>query len=119
MGPRAGTLAFMSLTTGQLLHVLSCRTETKQSLPSNPWISAALGGSVALQVLALAVPGLRNLLGITPISLIDGVVIGGSALLPLLVNEAAKPAGNPVPLLFGQVSNRSFQPLQLNKEGAI
>jgi Ca2+-transporting ATPase len=38
----------------------------------------------------MAIPGLRNLLGITPISISDGIVIGGSALLPLLVNEGTK-----------------------------
>jgi Ca2+-transporting ATPase len=119
MGPRAGTLAFMSLTSGQLVHALSCRSEKRQSLPPNPYLSAALGGSLALQVIALAVPGIRNLLGITPISLIDGVVIGGSALLPLLVNETTKPAGISLEPLSGKVSNRSIQMLHLNEEGAI
>jgi Ca2+-transporting ATPase len=100
-GPRAGTMAFMSLTLGQLLHALSCRSEShglldpvfhseKQPLRPNPYLSLAIGGSVALQVLTLAVPGLRRLLGITPISLIDGAVIGGTAVLPLVVNELAK-----------------------------
>jgi Ca2+-transporting ATPase len=35
-------------------------------------------------------PGLKNLLGIVPVSLIDGIVIGGSAVLPLLINEGTK-----------------------------
>lgn len=119
MGPSAGTLAFMSLTSGQLLHALSCRSEKRQSLPPNPYLSAAVGGSLALQVIALAVPGIRNLLGITPISLIDGVVIGGSAIIPLLVNETTKPAGISIEPLSEKVSDRSMQMLQLNEEGAI
>jgi Ca2+-transporting ATPase len=119
MGPRAGTLAFMSLTSGQLLHALSCRSEKRQSLPSNPYLSAALGGSLALQFIALAVPGIRNLLGITPISLIDGAVIGGSALLPLLMNETTKPPGMSHEPLPGKENNRGIQMPQLNQEGAI
>jgi len=101
MGPKAGTMAFMSLTMGQLLHALSCRSEshslidplqTPQNAPlqPNPYLSLAIGGSVALQVLTLAVPGLRRLLGITPIGLLDGVVIGGTAVVPLVVNELTK-----------------------------
>jgi P-type Ca2+ transporter type 2C len=100
-GPRAGTMAFMSLTLGQLLHALSCRSEThnlfdrlrapqEQPLAPNPYLSMAIGGSVAIQVLTLAVPGLRRLLGITPIGLLDGVVIGGTAVAPLIVNELIK-----------------------------
>lgn len=95
MGQRAGTLAFMSLTTGQLLHALSCRSEehsifSPERLPRNRYLDMALGGSFVLQVLAMTIPGLRRLLGISPISLLDGVVIGGGAALPLLVNEATK-----------------------------
>jgi P-type Ca2+ transporter type 2C len=100
-GPRASTMAFMSLTLGQLLHALSCRSEShslfdpvqspqKQSQQPNQYLSLAIGGSVALQVLTLAIPGLRSLLGITPISLLDGVVIGGTAVAPLVVNELTK-----------------------------
>jgi len=101
LGPRAGTLAFLTLTTGQLLHAISCRSEThslfdqisadrRSALPPNRYLWAALGGSFALQGLALTLPGLRALLGITPIGLIDGAVVAGSALLPLVVNEATK-----------------------------
>ncbi len=99
MGPRAGTMAFMSLTVGQLLHALSCRSEhlsifDRQKLPANRYLNIALGGSLGLQVLAMAVPGLRSLLGITTIGLLDGVVIGVGALLPLLVNETTKSAAH-------------------------
>jgi Ca2+-transporting ATPase len=95
IGPRASTLAFMSLTTGQLLHAISCRSEQHSlfeadQLPPNPYLVAALSGSLTLQLLAIAVPGLRKLLKITPIDLLDGLVIGSSALLPLLVNESTK-----------------------------
>jgi Ca2+-transporting ATPase len=62
----------------------------RQELPPNPYLKWALGGSFALQALTLVVPGLRSLLGITPIGLLDGLVIGGSAVLPFIVNESTK-----------------------------
>jgi len=105
MGPRAGTMAFMSLTMGQLLHALSCRSEkvsifnkggvAGQSLQSNPYLNIALGGSFAFQILSMLITGIRGILGITPVSLLDGIVIGGSSLIPLLVNERTKGGENP------------------------
>jgi Ca2+-transporting ATPase len=97
LGPRASTLSFMSLTVGQLLHALSCRSENQsvfssERRPRNRYLNGALAGSLALQVLAMAIPGLRGLLGMTPVGAVDGLVIGGSALLPLLVNESTKHA---------------------------
>ena len=95
MGQRAGTMAFMSLTLGQILHAISCRSEhhsifDKDKLPPNRYLNAAIAGSLLFQVLAITVPGLRSFLGITPINLIDAIVIGGSAAIPLLVNENTK-----------------------------
>ncbi|WP_013324347.1 cation-translocating P-type ATPase [Gloeothece verrucosa] len=94
-GARASTIAFMSLVCGQLFHALSCRTEKrlrKAQLPPNPYLNAALGGSLALQLLPLAFPAMGNLLQVVPVGLLDGVIIGGSALLPLAINEETKPA---------------------------
>jgi Ca2+-transporting ATPase len=98
MGARANTMSFMSLTMGQLLHAISCRSEKhsifdKERLTPNKYLNIALGGSFALQALSIAIPGLRNLLGIAPITFIDGIVLGGSSLLPLLINEATKNKG--------------------------
>ena len=95
MGPQASTMAFTSLTTGQLLNAITSRSEThnvfsRPSLPSNPYLNAALIGSFGLQALALTIPGLQSLLGVTPISLIDGAVIGASTILPFVFNEATK-----------------------------
>lgn len=94
-GPAASTMAFMSLTVGQLLHSISCRSERhsildRGNLPPNQYLNAALGGSLALQVLAAVVPGIRGLLGIAPLGLIDYAVAGGAAAIPLLVNETTK-----------------------------
>jgi Ca2+-transporting ATPase len=98
LGPQASTMAFMSLTKGQLLHAISCRAETHsvlrgEPLPPNRYLNLALLGSFTVQALALVAPGLRSLLGLAPIDLLDGVVIGGSALFPLVFNEATKSLG--------------------------
>jgi P-type Ca2+ transporter type 2C len=95
ISPQASTIAFMSLTSAQLLHTLSCRSEhhsifSKEKLPNNSYLNAAILGSFVIQLMAIAIPPLRSLLKITPIDIVDGAVIGGSALLPLLVNESTK-----------------------------
>jgi Ca2+-transporting ATPase len=95
IGLRASTIAFMSLVIGQLLHSFSCRSEkhsmwSQTKLPPNQYLNAAVGGSLFLQLMCLVIPGLRSLLKLTPINVLDGVVIGSSALLPLLVNEGTK-----------------------------
>jgi Ca2+-transporting ATPase len=94
ISPRASTIAFMSLTCAQLFHALSCRSTTRRwgnnVLPPNPHLMVALTGSLALQFLSVLVPGLRTLLHIAPIDLLDSAVISVSALLPLLVNEGTK-----------------------------
>jgi len=99
VGPQAGTMAFLSLVLGQLLHAISCRSErhsiydplaAQTPLPPNRYLQLALGGTFALQAAALTVPGLRSLLGIAPLGAADCLVVGGGALVPFLVNEAAK-----------------------------
>jgi hypothetical protein len=52
-----------------------------------------LGVSLAVQVLTVLVPGLRNLLGTTLPTLTDGLVMGAGALTPLLINEVTKRGG--------------------------
>jgi Ca2+-transporting ATPase len=94
IGSRASTIAFMSLVTGQLFHALSCRSEKplrSVKLPPNNYLTTALTGSLVLQFMSLAIPSLRNLLHVTPINLVDGIIIGSSALLPLIINEETKP----------------------------
>lgn len=99
MGPQAGTIAFLTLVLGQLMHALSCRSErhtiydssaARTPLPPNRYLQLALGGSFAVQAATLASPGLRSLLGIAPLWATDALVVGGGALIPFLVNEATK-----------------------------
>lgn len=108
MGVQAGTLAFHTLTTGQLLHALSCRSEhqgvfSKTKPPANPYLTLALGGSLLLQLCTAFIPGLRSILGLSPLTFLDGLVIGSGALLPFLVNDATKPVTQPEPETKAQV----------------
>jgi Ca2+-transporting ATPase len=96
-GARAATIGFDALVLGQLLHALYCRFEGRSSLdpaaPSNRSLTLALVASAGLQCLAHLVPGLRRLLGITPLGPLDLLTIGAGAGVPLLVNELTRPAG--------------------------
>jgi Ca2+-transporting ATPase len=103
LGAQANTLAFMSLTLGQLLHAISCRSDTHslfdpEPRPANPALTLAVGGSMALQLLAHLMPGLRSLLGLAPLTLLDSVIVGQSAVLPLVVNELTKTHTRGTPL---------------------
>jgi Ca2+-transporting ATPase len=95
MGAGASSLAFQSLTLGQLLHAYGCRSETKSVFerdiaPSNNYLNVAVGGSIALQILTMVVPGLRHFLGVTPVSIVDAAIIGASAIGPFIANELRK-----------------------------
>ncbi|MFH0958571.1 MAG: cation-transporting P-type ATPase, partial [Pseudomonadota bacterium] len=101
IGPTAGVFAFQTITIAEILHSLSCRSKDKSVFrtterPSNPYLSLAVFGSLGLQVLTQIVPGLRGLLGLTPVKISDVIVIGTTSLAPLLINEARKtmPRGN-------------------------
>ncbi len=91
-GPRAGAVAFQGLTSAQLLHALSCRSGKAGfwELPPNPYLTAALTGSLAVQALTIFFPPLRRLLGLTPLGRADALAAGAAALLPLAINEATK-----------------------------
>lgn len=93
----AGTLAFQTLTVAQILHALSCRSEThtvfeRKALPPNKYLSMATIGSLGLQVIVQVTPALRRLLGLTRLGPVDGIVTAGIALVPLLINELTKKA---------------------------
>lgn len=93
----AGGLAFQSLAFGQLLHSITCRSETagiftRKKLPANKPLNWAIGLSIGAQVLTMAVPPLRSLLGLSRISLMDGLVISAGSSIPLLTNEMFKTA---------------------------
>ena len=94
-GAHASTLAFTSLTSGQLLHAVTCRSASHSvlghgTLPSNHYLTAALAASYGLQALTFLIPGLRDLLGLTSIGVADAAIVAAGAMVPFLGNETAK-----------------------------
>lgn len=94
-GPKASTLAFNTLITAELLHVISCRSRTHSfyrqgTLPRNTYLEYALGGSLLAQAGANLIPGLRRLLGMAPLNARDVVLIIVGSIVPLLINEGLK-----------------------------
>jgi Ca2+-transporting ATPase len=97
----ASTMAFNSLVLNELAHSLSSRSKYRnvfggQKLTPNPHLVRAIGGMAGLQAVVSLLPAARRLLGTTPIGLVDLLVVLGSVLGPLVVNETMKP---PVPVL--------------------
>ncbi|MGB5539494.1 MAG: cation-transporting P-type ATPase, partial [Gammaproteobacteria bacterium] len=94
-GPQASTLAFNTLTVAELLHAIRCRSNhtglfSKTKRPVNRYLNYAVGGTLLVQLLATIVPGIRNLLGATPLGIADYLVIAAGSAGPYLINEAAK-----------------------------
>jgi Ca2+-transporting ATPase len=94
--PRASTLAFMSLTSAQLLYALSARSETpltvfrRGSLRKNPWLSRTVLLSLSAQATTVLFPPLRALLRTTSIGLADTALIAACAVAPTLGREGLK-----------------------------
>lgn len=94
--PRAKTLAFMTLTSAQLLYALGARSESplglagKGRLRKNPWLSRTVAASLGLQAATVLLPPLRALLRTTPIGPIDAAVVAGCAVAPMLGRELIK-----------------------------
>ncbi len=95
-GLAAGTIAFQSLTISQILHAISCRSEKRsifdaEKSPPNKYLTGAVLGSLGLQVATQLIPGMRSLLGLSPLAASDVLVIGATSALPLFISEATKP----------------------------
>jgi Ca2+-transporting ATPase len=94
VGKQANTQAFMTLTLAQLLQAYSSRSRSSsifkpKGAPANPLLKAAIGGSLGLQ-LAIALPGIRRIFGVTPLGPVDIAFIAAGSIIPLLVNEKLK-----------------------------
>lgn len=94
-GARSSTIAFDTLVAGQMLHALFCRSEQRPTFfdsqaPKNRQLMLAIASSLGLQVAGHLVPGLRRLLGIAPLGLVDiGAIVAG-AVGSFVVNELGK-----------------------------
>ncbi|GAB6067809.1 HAD-IC family P-type ATPase [Methylothermus subterraneus] len=92
-GAQTEGLVFQTIVLAQLLHALSCRSETHafwQIKPANPYLNAALGGSLLIQTGVLGIPALRKLLGLSLPGWLDLGIVGAGAVLPLIFNESLK-----------------------------
>ncbi|MDP1649816.1 MAG: cation-transporting P-type ATPase [Rubrivivax sp.] len=92
-GPQARTLAFMTLTSSQLLYALAMRSPRPLrtgGLQPNPTLHRAVGWSLAAQAGTVLLPFARRVLRTTPIGPFDMLVVAGTAVLPLLVRELLK-----------------------------
>ncbi len=94
--PQARTMAFMTLTSAQLLYALSMRSPRplrKGRLQPNPMLGHAVGWSLVAQAGTVLWPAARRLLRTSPLGLVDVAVVAGTAALPLLVREVLKERG--------------------------
>ncbi|WP_340558877.1 cation-translocating P-type ATPase [Streptomyces sp. GSL17-111] len=89
----ARTMTFVTLTTAQLLAVFNARSDRGSGFrgaTANPYLWAALALTVALEAMALAVPGLRDLLGLTTLGGAPWLAALALATLPLLLTQSVR-----------------------------
>jgi len=91
-GPAAATMAFLTLTSAQLLHGLSARSETRGAVrPPNPAMRKGLLAGFGLLIASQYVPGVTPLLGATRVGALDALICAGAALASYLALEFSKP----------------------------
>ena len=91
---RAQTIAFMTLAFAQLFHLGTARSDRsvlhlKRAL-ANPYAIGALALSIALQLVAAYVDPLPRVLGLTPLSARDWMLVVGCAAIPAIVGQVIK-----------------------------
>ncbi len=92
-GPRARTMAFMTLTTSQLLYALPARSRLPLGDPRlarNPLLERVVAASVLAQLGTVMLPPLRAVLRTAPLSPLDLAVSAALALAPPALHELAK-----------------------------
>ena len=92
-GPQARTLAFMLLTSSQLLYALAMRSGRplrSGGLQPNPMLQRAVSWSLVAQAGTVQLPFARRLLRTTPLGPLDALVVVTTAALPLLLRELLK-----------------------------
>jgi Ca2+-transporting ATPase len=97
--PQGRTMAFGSLAIAQLLHALNYRSSKASVFEpgdlSGSRLVQIIAGSVAAQIAAMLVPGVRSALNVAPLGLIDaGAVIAGGV-LPFVLAQTRNSEANP------------------------
>jgi Ca2+-transporting ATPase len=96
--PQARSVSFVALSSAQLLHAFSTRSERNDIFDSNgakpnPYLPLSVGGGIALTILMQLLPVTRQWLGARgPMPALDWAVAAGGAVCPLLLNELIKAA---------------------------
>jgi Ca2+-transporting ATPase len=84
-GPQATTIAFCTLTAAQLVHALGYRAgHSRGRLPA---LELTVGGTLAVHLAAMTASPLRRLLGTTPISPSDWLLVAGGVAVPLIARQ--------------------------------
>jgi Ca2+-transporting ATPase len=88
-GPRATSLAFSTLASAQLLHALTYRVRGRHgpATTGRGVLPAVVAGTLGAQLAAMTLPPLRTLLGLTPLSASDWVMVTGASALPFVLKE--------------------------------
>ena len=90
----AVTIAFMTLAMAQIFHAFSARSQQRSAfssgLFSNGWLWSATLICVLLQLAAVYVPALRQVLHTTPLNTADWALIALGSLAPVAVVEMVK-----------------------------
>ncbi|MDX2137873.1 MAG: HAD-IC family P-type ATPase [Chloroflexota bacterium] len=90
----AVTIAFMTLALAQIFHAFNARSQRdtvfNKRLFSNRWLWAATGICVLLQIAAVYVPFLQDVLDTVPLNLQDWGVVAGFATAPIVIVELVK-----------------------------
>ncbi len=88
------TMSFLTIGLAQLFHVFNSRKEhgplRGREWLSNRYVLAAAVLTIALELLAVYLPGLRTILRTTPPSAGEWLVIGGCSLMPLVVGQGLR-----------------------------
>jgi Ca2+-transporting ATPase len=91
---QANTISFMTLALAQIFHLGNARVDTavlgiRRAL-ANGYAVAAVAGSVALQLGAIGIAPLRDVLGIVPLDPNDWIIVLAGALAPAVAGQLYK-----------------------------
>ena len=85
------SMTFGSLVAAQLLHALNYRSAHEPAERArNSILPSVIGGSLVAQSAAMLLPGLRNMLGVATIDVLDAIAMTAGGVLPFFVNAARK-----------------------------
>ena len=119
--PQARTLAFGSLATAQLLHALAYRSSSRSvfepgGLSGSPRLLGIIGGSLAAQLAAMLVPGVRNALGVAPTGLLDAMAMAAGGPRAISHRRGGASAKGTAPVALHGLHFRRREPGQVPEE---